>query len=382
MIEIVKSGPLALVQDLGRPGRQELGIGHSGAADRSSHELANRLVGNLESAAGLELTLGGLVARFTHNAVIAVTGADARPRVDERAVDMNSPVHLKAGQTLHIGQPHTGLRVYLAVRGGIDVAEVAGSRSTDLLSGLGPPPVKPGQRLPVGAATCPAPAVDHAPRPPVDAHPVLRVRPGPRDDWFTDRAVEALFCAEFEVSADSNRVAIRLRGPALERATDRELPSEPLVCGAIQVPPDGLPLLFLADHPVTGGYPVIGVVPKADQPLAAQARPGQRLRFKRITAAAPLALPGPAARNTRWQWCGYRPVMRGSSSGRPCWPTAASGSGWASSWYRACGRSGWPSTTAGRSGPCCTTPTTAAAPGGRNNCCRRPRPNGSRCRPS
>ncbi|MGH8878321.1 MAG: biotin-dependent carboxyltransferase family protein [Stackebrandtia sp.] len=282
MIEIVKTGALALIQDLGRPGRQELGIGHSGAADRPSLKLANRLVGNPESAAGLELTLGGLVARFTGNAVVAVTGARCPLRLDERPVDMNGPVHVRAGQVLHIGQPRVHLRSYLAVSGGIAVAEVAGSRSTDLLSGLGPPPLTRGRILPVGDSAVPVPAVDHAPQPLPTENPVLGVRLGPRDDWFKAAAIEALYSASFELSVDSNRVAIRLRGPALCRATDRELPSEPLVCGAIQVPPDGQPVLFLADHPVTGGYPVIGVVADADLPLAAQARPGQRLRFRRL----------------------------------------------------------------------------------------------------
>lgn len=281
MIEIRHPGPLSTVQDLGRGGRQAQGIGHSGAADRPSLRLANRLVGNPETAAAIETTLGGLVVTFHRPTVIAVTGADCPLRLDDRAVDTNSPVHVRPGQTLHIGQPSHGLRGYLAVAGGLAVPETVGSRSTDLLSGLGPPPLRPGHRLPLGTPPRTHPTTDHAPRPRLTDHPTLTTVPGPRDDWFTPTALERLFGAEFTMTPASNRIALRLTGPPLPRTDTRELPSEPLVCGAIQVPPDGRPVLFLTDHPVTGGYPVIAVVTDADLPLAAQTRPGQRLRFRR-----------------------------------------------------------------------------------------------------
>ncbi|MDV6013961.1 biotin-dependent carboxyltransferase family protein [Haloechinothrix sp. LS1_15] len=280
MIEILATGPLATIQDLGRPGLAELGVGVSGAADTRSFTLANRLVGNAESAAALELTLGGLAVRFTEHTVVAVTGAPCPLRLAGRAVDMCGPICVAPGQRLDIGTPSCGLRSYVAVRGGIGVEPVLGARATDQLSGLGPPPVTAGQALPVGNAVTGMPAVDHAPQPACHEEPELTVVAGPRHDWFLPEALELLGSVPFEVTPRSNRVGLRLHGPALHRSSAAELAPEPLVAGALQVPPDGQPILFLADHPVTGGYPVIGVVTAADLPLAAQARPGQRVRFR------------------------------------------------------------------------------------------------------
>jgi biotin-dependent carboxylase-like uncharacterized protein len=172
------------------------------------------------------------------------------------------------------------LRSYLAVRGGIDVAPVLGSRSTDTLSGLGPAPLASGDRLPVGQAMGDEPVVDVAPVAALRSGPVLRVLPGPRSELLVPEAWQALVSAGWTVSSDSDRVGVRLTGPALHRAGDAELPSEGLVPGAIQVPPDGAPVLFLADHPVTGGYPVLAVVVTADLPWAAQLRPGDEVRFR------------------------------------------------------------------------------------------------------
>jgi biotin-dependent carboxylase-like uncharacterized protein len=176
-----------------------------------------------------------------------------------------------------------GLRTYVAVRGGVDVPAVLGSRSTDVLSGLGPAPLAEGAVLPVGDAySGPPPAVEVAPVPaPSTDDLVVRVVPGPRDDWFTPDALTTLFAEPYTVTADSNRVGVRLDGPALTRARDGELPSEGMVTGSVQVPSGGKPIVFLADHPVTGGYPVIGVVLAADLPVLAQARPGQVVRFRR-----------------------------------------------------------------------------------------------------
>jgi biotin-dependent carboxylase-like uncharacterized protein len=166
------------------------------------------------------------------------------------------------------------------VRGGVDVPAVLGSRSTDTLSGLGPPPLAAGNRLPLGRLAGEEPVVDVAAVRPPSADPVLRVLPGPRRDWLSPSAWTALTTRLWTVTADSNRVGLRLSGPRLERARDDELPSEGLVPGAVQVPPDGAPVLFLADHPVTGGYPVLAVVRTADLPAVAQLRPGDRLRFR------------------------------------------------------------------------------------------------------
>lgn len=281
MIEIVRPGPLATVQDLGRPGHAHLGVPRSGAADERALRLANRLVGNPEGAAGVELTLGGAALRFHARAWIAVTGAPVPFRIDGRPHGMNAPCYVPAGACVEFGTPSAGLRSYLAVRGGVAVDEVLGSRSTDLLSGLGPAPLAPGARLPVGPADGHADIhVDVAPGLVLPDVPVLRVLPGPRDDWFTEDALATLASTPYEVTADSNRVGVRLGGAPLPRARDGELGSEGMVTGAIQVPPSGLPIIFLTDHPTTGGYPVVGVLVSDDVPLAAQLRPGQRLRFQ------------------------------------------------------------------------------------------------------
>lgn len=281
MIEVVRPGPLTTVQDLGRPGHAHLGVPCSGAADRRSLCLANRLVGNPEGAAGLEMTFGGAVLRFHRPGWAAVTGAPVSLRVAGRPVAMNAPCHIPAGTRLEVGVPRIGVRTYLAVRGGLAVDPVLGSRSTDLLSGLGPAPLSDGDRLPVGASPDDAPIlVDQAPVASLPHEPVLRILPGPRDDWFTADALHTLTAGPYEVTTDSNRVGIRLTGRPLRRARDGELPSEGMVTGALQVPPNGMPIIFLTDHPTTGGYPVIAVLASCDLPVAAQLRPGQKVRFR------------------------------------------------------------------------------------------------------
>ena len=276
---MVRPGPLMTVQDLGRAGFAELGVPGSGAADVRSFTLANRLVGNPEGAAALELTFGGACLRFTEPAWIAVTGAPAPWTLDGRPQGRDAPCFVPSGATVDFGVPPRGLRTYVAVRGGIAVEPVLGSRATDLLSGLGPLPPGAGARLPVGVPEGAFPEVDVAAVAEPASDPVLRVVPGPRDDWFPPEALRLLTSSRYEVTPRSNRVGVRLDGPALTRSREGELPSEGMVTGALQVPPDGLPILFLADHPTTGGYPVIAVVVTADLPLAGQLRPGDRPRF-------------------------------------------------------------------------------------------------------
>ncbi|MFG2859161.1 biotin-dependent carboxyltransferase family protein [Streptomyces sioyaensis] len=280
MIEILRPGPLTTVQDLGRPGHAALGVGTGGAADRGSLRLANRLVGNAESAAALEMTCGGLTVRFLTPLTLALTGAPCPATLDGRPIGMNAPVHAAAGQELTVGFPTRALRTYLAVRGGIDIPPVLGSRSTDTLSGIGPAPLTAGARLPKGTAALRFPPVDFAPRREFPLEAVLHIVPGPRTDWFTPEALTTLCTSAYETTADSNRVGARLAGPPLERAIHHELPPEGMVRGALQIPPNGQPVLFLADHPVTGGYPVIAVVHEADLDQAAQLRPGQTVRFQ------------------------------------------------------------------------------------------------------
>jgi biotin-dependent carboxylase-like uncharacterized protein len=280
VIEVLRTGPLATVQDLGRRGHLALGVGASGAADRRALRLANRLVGNPEGAAGIEITFGGFAARFADFARVALAGAPC----DVTPGAMHQPIYLRPGAELRVGPPEIGLRTYLAVAGGIDVPVVLGSRSTDTLAGLGPERLRAGDRLPVGGSRGEAPGVDAVPVPAPQREPVLRVLPGPRADWFGAEAHARLLGEPWEVTADADRVGIRLDGPRLERTADsaeRELPSEGMVEGALQVPPSGRPVLFLADHPVTGGYPVVAVVVEEDIPAAAQLRPGARVSFRR-----------------------------------------------------------------------------------------------------
>jgi biotin-dependent carboxylase-like uncharacterized protein len=271
VIEVVDPGPLATVQDLGRVGYAALGVPRSGAFDRAALQLANRLVGNRDGAAGVEITLGRLVARLVRPATLALTGA-----VCPGAPDWGVAMSLPADTTIRLGPPARGLRSYLAVRGGIDVSPVLGSRSTDTLSGIGPAPLRPGDRLPIGSAA--GPVVGAAATPEVARPAVLPVRFGPRDDWFTAAARAALTDGVWTVRSECDRVGIRLAGPALDRVRLEELPSEPTLPGALQVPPDGGPILLGPDAPVTGGYPVIAVVTALDR--AAQLRPGDVVRFR------------------------------------------------------------------------------------------------------
>jgi biotin-dependent carboxylase-like uncharacterized protein len=285
-LEVLATGPLATIQDLGRPGHAAWGVGASGAADRASLRLGNRLVGNPEDAGAVEVTLGGLAVRALGDVLAALTGAPCPAQVKRRrgarTVAHNAVLTLDRGDELTLGPPSTGLRTYLAVRGGIDVAPVLGSRSTDVLAGLGPDVLTAPMRLPVGPPPPDFPCVDLAPvADPPSGDVALHVALGPRDDWFTPAALAALLTQDWTVTPDIDRVGMRLDGPELTRAVAGELPSEGVVHGALQVPPSGRPTLFLADHPVTGGYPVIAVVLDADVDRAAQARPGQRLHFRR-----------------------------------------------------------------------------------------------------
>lgn len=276
-VRILEPGPLTTVQDAGRPGQGALGIGRSGACDRRSYELANRLVGNAPGAAALEVTFGGLALRAEREVVLVTTGARCAG-----AWPHNAPTRLQTGQELWLGPPVSGVRTYLAVRGGLRVEPVLGSRSTDLLAGLGPAVVAAGDLLAVGPPSGPMPDVDLAPVvEPEAGELILSVSPGPRRDWFGDQTWSLLLSATYEVTNDSNRIGLRLDGPQLVRSRPGELPSEGMVRGAVQVPPSGLPVLFLADHPVTGGYPVLAYVEEDQVDRCGQLRPGQTLRFRR-----------------------------------------------------------------------------------------------------
>ena len=278
--EILSTGPLALVQDLGRPGLAHLGVTRSGAADRRNHALANRLVANPDDRATVEVTFGGFSARVEGGAVeVVVTGADTDPAINGKPFGTNSIAHASPGDVITLGRPVSGMRSYLAVRGGIDVPPVLGSRSYDVLSALGPAPLRDGDVLAVGTHPVAYPELDQAPVAAVEAGVVeLSVVPGPRDDWLVDP--DALVHTDWVASDRSDRVGMRLTGtPLRHRWPDRQLPSEGATRGSIQIPPNGQPVILGPDHPVTGGYPVAGVVIAADMDRVAQIRPGQPLRM-------------------------------------------------------------------------------------------------------
>jgi allophanate hydrolase subunit 2 len=255
VISVVSWGVGSSVVDGGRTGLSWLGQSRGGAVDVESLSLANRLVGNPVSNRGIE-TSGGVVMRISQPTMLAVTGALADLTVsDGLPVGWGNPVVLPAGAQLRVGRLLSGARLYIGVRGGI-------TRSEDDLI-VGPDPSTP-------AATEAAPRTESLTR--------LRVWPGPRVDWFVPDAWSMLVTSAFEVTSTS-RVGVRLAGPALLRAETAQLPSEGLVEGAIQVPPDGQPIIMLADHPTTGGYPVIAVIDPADLHHVAQAAPGSQLRF-------------------------------------------------------------------------------------------------------
>jgi biotin-dependent carboxylase-like uncharacterized protein len=284
MITVTRPGPLTTIQDLGRPGYAHLGVPRSGAVDQAALRRANALVGNGAEAAGLETTLMGCALRFEVSARVAVVGAEAVVRVDKHLVSARAAFEVPAGAELDIGRARRGVRSYLSVAGGIDVEPVLGSRSTDTLSGLGPPKLEDGRTLPIGAEPVFPDGTTAVPVEPVSVQPagmngelVLGVLLGPRDDWFE---AARLFTDAYTVSPLSNRVGCRLAGSSLTRTRAGELLSEGVVLGAVQVPADGQPLIFLADHPTTGGYPVIGVV--EDVTPLAQARPGTTVRFRAI----------------------------------------------------------------------------------------------------
>jgi KipI family sensor histidine kinase inhibitor len=266
VLRVVNTGVATSVQDRGRPGYAYLGVPGSGAVDRAGAALVNRLVGNPPDAAVFE-TAGGLMLE----AVAPVIVADAATGA-VRA--------LTAGETIAINPAPGELWAYLAVRGGFEVEQVLGSRSWDSLSKLGPTPPQRGETLTSGSDPGEPVATDQAPRhPPSEQTTVVRISVGPRADWFTDDALQQLTNADWTV-ASSSRVGARLSGPVLTRVRADELPSEGLVRGAIQVPPDGQPVVMLADHPTTGGYPVLAVIDEGDLARLAQRPPGTTVRFR------------------------------------------------------------------------------------------------------
>ncbi|WP_018156869.1 biotin-dependent carboxyltransferase family protein [Demetria terragena] len=276
---VTRVDTLALVEDSGRQGHRHLGVPPSGAADRTSLGRGNRVVGNDSGAAGIEILLGGFGVQATTPLVIAVTGAPAPVTVGGRPAPFGEAILLSPGDELHLGRVTSGLRIYLTVAGGIaesgSTPRVLGSMSSDPTSSIGPAALQPGTALAVGLP-------DREPHlgvsiPPITTPPLGLELPatwGPRADWLSDSGRAALQASRWTVSSHTDRVGVRLDGIAAELARHEQLPSEGLVRGCIQVPPNGTPIVFLADHPTTGGYPVVAVVDDAATDRLAQAAPG------------------------------------------------------------------------------------------------------------
>ncbi|PDT44510.1 allophanate hydrolase [Sinorhizobium fredii] len=290
-LRVIRADRPALYQDLGRSGQADQGVSESGALDRAALREANLCVGNPSNTAAIEITFGGFALSADRPVTLALTGGPCRPEIRTAGGRVVSapfarPFALDAGDELTLGVPSEGMRSYLALRGGFRVEPVLGSASTDTLAKIGPPPIAAGHVL--VPANCKAAAVDPD-RPEPQQLPrtgetvTLDVVLGPRTDWFTEKGVRTFLSQEWEVDAESSRVGMRLSGAApLERRDAAELPSEGTALGSIQVPHSGQPVLFLADHPLTGGYPVIGVVAAHHLDLAGQIPIGARIRFNPI----------------------------------------------------------------------------------------------------
>lgn len=278
-LTIHRPGLATTIQDLGRPGVARFGVPPSGAADRGALRRSNRLVGNDSGAAGLETLLGGLEFSLDGPAVIAVTGAVGDILIDGVPHPTDTAVAVGCHARVVLGMPDAGLRGYVAIRGGLDGPTLYGSRSAAPSLGLGAA-LAAGDQLVVGRSGTEAVALtEFPPQLPDGITPVhLVALLGPRDDWFTPEALDLFVSRLWSVSPDTDRVGVRLVGGTLSRRPG-ELPSEPVIRGSVQVPPSGEPIVFLADHPVTGGYPVIAVVDDPSTDLLAQCRPGQPLQF-------------------------------------------------------------------------------------------------------
>ncbi len=294
-LTIHNAGLQTLIVDRGRPGLASLGVSVSGAADRGALERANWAVGNAGGAAALELSHGGFQAVAHREIVVAVAGAPRAIAVEGslgvRTVPMEVAFRVNPGELLGIGAPTAGLRSVVALRGGVLAAEILGSSSRDTLAGLGPEPLRVGDE--VRLAHRAVQAVAEVPPPPFEMPrsggvTVLDIILGPRDNWFSSDSHELLQRQTWDVSMLSDRVGVRLTGQQLTRTPEfaaQELPSEGMVAGSIQVPPDGQPVVFLADHPLTGGYPVIAVLHERHLDVAAQLPPGARIQFRAVESS-------------------------------------------------------------------------------------------------
>jgi biotin-dependent carboxylase-like uncharacterized protein len=286
MITVLQTGSFTTVQDLGRHGYAHLGVPQAGAADAFSLRVANRLVGNDDNAAALEMTGQGASLHFDTPAFVALAGAAVEATLDGRPLPMYQTIAVPAGATLATGAVIAGWRCYLAVAGGLKVATVLGSAACDSFAALGPPPLAAGMQLHQGASQTDPGFYMRAP-PSYAAETCLRILPGPQQDWFVPAQMDVHDL--YTVSADSDRTGVRLKGMPLVRERTEEIPSAGVVTGVIQVPGDGQPIVLLSNHGTTGGYPVIAVVISADLSRLAQLAPGSRVRMVRVDRELALA---------------------------------------------------------------------------------------------
>lgn len=283
-VRVLRAGPFSTLQDEGRRGRGHQGVARSGAFDQASFRLANRLVGNTDTAPVVEILLGPFELEAVESLIVAVTGTNAT--IDVCGIDGRirgapscAAVALRAGEHLVIGVPSIGLRTYLSFRGGLSHEATLGSCSYDSLGKIGPPPLADGDELQVGIAVVADPLFDPLPSRFTEDPVSLPIRLGPRQDWLlAEDPARALAERIWTVDAASNRTGIRLAGSPLARR-EGDLLSEAMVPGAVQLPPNGSPIVLGPDGGTTGGYPVIGVVLQRGLDLLAQCRPGQRIRF-------------------------------------------------------------------------------------------------------
>lgn len=283
-VKIVLPGAVMTVQDGGRYGYQETGIQVSGAMDQASFKKANYLVGNDETEAVLEVTLFGGMLEFTEDTIVAVTGADMGPMVDEEPVEMNCPLLIKKGQILTLGMTRQGCRTYLAFAGGIDVPLVMGSRSTNLkcaFGGYGGRALKAGDVLELGKPKLSFDRVKKRRTKGIETEKIIEVRavPGPQQEYFTEAGEKAFYSGTYTITDQSDRMGYRLEGPRAESKSGTDIISDAIPLGAVQIPPSGQPIVLLADRQTTGGYAKIAVVCSFDIPKLVQGRPGDKVRF-------------------------------------------------------------------------------------------------------
>ena len=287
-IHVIAPGFLTTVQDLGRFGYAHFGISASGAADPLALRAGNLLVGNAENAPALEMTLTGGTFAFEKAAVIALTGSDFA-----WSVPMWQPVEIRAGETVRSGPARNGARCYLSVRGGLDVPLVMGSASVHVMTGVGGRPLRPGDVLPIGNRAVRRPRKPALGAPSHNGAACLRTTAGPQARWFGDE-LDLLYGAAYRVREESNRMGIRLAGPALLSpallSQDGHMITEGVPLGTVQVLPDGQPIILFVEHQTTGGYPKPANVISADFWRLGQLRPRDQVRFERITMEGALAL--------------------------------------------------------------------------------------------